>query len=72
MNLLTQRAAQVYGYFVIFILALFAILVWLGLVPQDWYWTLVLLAALLFMIRLTLKLVLDRQKRVEEREREAK
>lgn len=67
MNLLTQRAAQVYGYFVIFMLAMFAILVWLRLVPQDWYWTLVLLAALFFMIRLTLKLVLDRQRRAEER-----
>jgi membrane protein implicated in regulation of membrane protease activity len=67
MNLLTQRAAQVYGYFVIFMLAMFAILVWLGLVPRDWYWTLVLLAALFFMIRLTLKLVLDRQRRAEER-----
>jgi membrane protein implicated in regulation of membrane protease activity len=67
MNLLTQRAAHIYGYFVIFMLALFAILVWLRLVPQDWYWTLVLLAALFFMIRLTLKLVLDRQRRAEER-----
>ena len=64
--MLTQRAVQRFGYGIILVMALFVVLVWLRLVPESWYWTLVLIAALLFMVRLTLKLVLERQHRLGE------
>jgi hypothetical protein len=44
---------------------LFLVAVWFELVPRSWYWPMLLIAGTLFMVRLTLKLVLDRQRRLE-------
>lgn len=63
--MVTRRGTRLYGYAVIMLLMLFLLAVWFELVPRSWYWPMLLIAATLFMVRLTLKLVLDRQRRIE-------
>jgi hypothetical protein len=42
------------------------LLVWLRIVPESWHWTLLLAAIALILLRITLRLVHDRQERLHQ------
>jgi hypothetical protein len=63
--MVTRRGSRVYGYVVLALLMFVLLAVWFELVPRSWYWPMLLIAGTLFMVRLTLKLVLERQRRLE-------
>ena len=69
--MLTQRTVNIVGLAIIVVMAVLLVLVWQQLVPQNWYWFIFAIALLLFLIRVTLRLVLARQERLAREERQA-
>jgi cytochrome c biogenesis protein CcdA len=62
--MLTQRTVNIVGLAIIVVMAVLLVLVWQQLVPQSWYWFIFVIALLLFLVRVTLRLVLARQERL--------
>ena len=67
----TQRSATIAGFAIVAAMAVLLLLVWLKLVPEGWYLFIFLFALLLFLIRITLQLVIARQRRLADAERQA-
>ncbi len=63
---ITTKAANTYGYIAIALMAVLLVLVILKLVPQYLNWWLFAVALALYLVRITLRLVLARQARIEE------
>ena len=71
MTMIERRSVNIYGYIsLVVILALLA-LVWFQLVPKSMYMPLFGVAVVLYLIRITLRLLLERQRRIQEREKAA-
>jgi cytochrome c biogenesis protein CcdA len=69
--MLTQRTVNLVGIAIIAMMAVLLVLVWQQLVPQSWYWLIFAIALLLFLVRVTLRLVLARQERMSREEAQA-
>lgn len=69
--MITPRWVNIYGYVFLFVIVAMLVLVWFRLVPQSLFVPLFLVALVLYLIRITLRLLLDRQRRLEEREKAA-
>ena len=69
--MLTQRTVNIVGLAIIALMALLLVLVWQQLVPPSWYWVIFAVALMLFLVRITLRLVLARQERLEREARQA-
>ena len=61
----TPRNVTLFGYASLFVMAGMFLLVLFKQVPESWYWSMFLIAATLFFVRLTLRLILARQQRIE-------
>lgn len=59
----SQRTANAFGYISLVVLLLLLILVLLGILPDPLRLPLFFLALALFMVRITLRLLIERQKR---------
>jgi hypothetical protein len=67
--MIEPRWVNVYGYvFLVIIVAMLA-LVWFQLVPRPMYLPLFLVALVLYLVRITLRLMLDRQRRLQGRDK---
>ncbi len=66
--MLNPRVINIYGYVFLAIVVVMLALVWFQLVPQTMYVPLFLVALALYLIRITLRLLLERQRRMQERE----
>jgi len=64
------RRSRRSGYVVIGILVLVFLLMAAEVIPREWMTAVLLLMVLLVLIRLTVRLVLDRQERLRRRSRE--
>jgi Flp pilus assembly protein TadB len=69
--MLTQRTVNIVGLGIIVLMAVLLVLVWQQLVPPSWYWIIFVVALMLFLVRITLRLVLARQERLEREARQA-
>ena len=69
--MLTQRTVNLVGLGIIVLMAVLLVLVWQQLVPPSWYWIIFVIALMLFLVRVTLRLVLARQERLEREARQA-
>lgn len=67
---ITQSTANTYGYISIAVMILLLAAVLFELVPRSWYYPLFAVALTLYMIRITMRLVLARQARLEKEARE--
>ena len=67
---ITPSLANTYGYISIAVMVLLLIAVLLELVPRSWYYPLFAVALTLYMIRITMRLVLARQARLEKKARQ--
>lgn len=67
---ITPKLANTYGYISIGAMVLLLIAVLLELVPRSWYYPLFAVALTLYMIRITMRLVLARQARLEKKARQ--
>jgi hypothetical protein len=65
--MLNPRTVNIYGYISIGVMTLMLVLMLARLVPSSMYMALFLIAAALFMIRITLRLVLARQQGEEKK-----
>lgn len=63
--MITQRTVNAVGLAIVVLMAVLLILVWQNLVPQSWYWPIFAIAAVLFLLRVMLRLMLARQQRLE-------
>ncbi len=72
MLMISPKTVAIYGYVAIAVMVVMLALIWFEKVPQSMYMTFFLIAAALFLIRVTLRLVIARQERVLKAEREAK
>jgi energy-coupling factor transporter transmembrane protein EcfT len=68
--MLTQRTVNVVGLAIIALMAVLLVMVWFQFVPRSWYWTIFAVALVLFLIRITLRLVLARQERLDREAQE--
>ena len=68
--MLTQKSVNTFGFVAVGLMALMLLLIWARLVPHTMYLPLFLIAAALFLARVTLRLVLARQQREMNREKE--
>lgn len=66
--MLNARIVEIYGYVAIVIMAIMLGLIWFEKVPQSYYVTMFLVAAALFLIRITLRLILARQQKALKEE----
>ena len=66
--MLNPRWVNVYGYVFLVIVLAMLVLVWFRLVPQSMFIPLFLVALVLYMVRITLRLLLARQRRLQEKE----
>ncbi len=69
--MITPRWVSIYGYVFLVIVVAMLVLVWFRLVPQSMFVPLFLIALVLYMVRITLRLLLERQRRLQEKERAA-
>ena len=69
--MLTQRTVNIVGLAIIALMAVLLVLVWQQLVAPSWYWVIFAVALMLFLVRITLRLVLARQERLEREARQA-
>ena len=67
---ITPSLANTYGYISIAAMVLLLIAVLFELVPRSWYYPLFAVALTLYMIRITMRLVLARQARLEKKARQ--
>ena len=68
--MLTQKSVNTFGFVAVGLMALMLVLIWAKLVPHTMYLPLFLIAAALFLARVTLRLVLARQQRELNKEKE--
>jgi Flp pilus assembly protein TadB len=68
--MLSQKSVNTFGFVAVGLMALMLVLIWARLVPHTMYLPLFLIAAALFLARVTLRLVLARQERVMKKEKE--
>jgi FlaA1/EpsC-like NDP-sugar epimerase len=66
--MLNPRWFNIYGYVFLAVVVVMLALVWFQLVPQTLYVPLFLVALSLYLVRITLRLLLERQRRLQERE----
>jgi len=66
--MLNPRWFNIYGYVFLAVVVVMLALVWFQLVPQTMYVPLFLVALFLYLVRITLRLLLERQRRLQERE----
>lgn len=69
--MITPRWVSIYGYVFLVVVVAMLVLVWFKLVPESMFVPLFLVALVLYLIRITLRLLLDRQRRLQEREKAA-
>ena len=67
---ITPRLANMYGYISIGAMVLLLVAVLFEWVPRSWYYPLFAVALTLYMIRVTMRLVLARQSRLEKKARQ--
>ena len=65
--MLTQKSVDRYGVVAIALMGVMLVLLWAGAVPRSMTLPLFLIAAALFLIRVTLRLILARQTREQQR-----
>jgi hypothetical protein len=63
---ITPSVANTYGYFSIAVMVVLFILVLMDLVPRTWYYPLLAVAVALYMVRVTMRLILARQARLDQ------
>ncbi|MCC6396305.1 MAG: hypothetical protein IT282_04760 [Bacteroidetes bacterium] len=63
---ITPNVANTYGWFSIAVMVVLFILVLMDLVPRTWYYPLLGVAVALYMVRVTLRLILGRQARLDK------
>jgi hypothetical protein len=68
---ITHKAANTYGYISIAIMLVLLVLVLLQAVPKAWHMPLFGIALALYLVRITLRLILARQARVDRQDRPA-
>lgn len=68
----TTRGANMYGFVAIAVMVAMIAIVFFDLAPRIWHWRLFALALTLFAIRIALRLILARQKRLDDEERARK
>ncbi len=68
-SMLTPRLVNLYGYVFLGIVVAMLALVWFRLVPQSVYVPLFLVALVLYGIRIAMRLLLERQRRLQERDK---
>lgn len=66
--MLTPRFVNVYGYVFLGIVLIMLVLIWFKVVPQSMYIPLFMVAVVLYLVRITLRLVLERQRRLEQKD----
>jgi hypothetical protein len=64
--MITNRTVAWYSYASLAVMVLLLILMWQRMVPEHWYMTLFGVALVLFLVRVTLRLILARQQRLEK------
>lgn len=69
--MITPRWVNIYGYVFLVIVVAMLVLVWFRIVPQSMFVPLFLIALVLYMVRITLRLLLERQRRLQEKEKAA-
>jgi hypothetical protein len=62
--MLTQRTVNIVGLAIVVCMAILLVLVWRQMVPPSWYWIVFAVALMLFLVRVTLRLILTRQERL--------
>jgi Flp pilus assembly protein TadB len=68
--MISQRSFTIFSFLVIAVMAAMLVLVYFRLVPQSWYWYMFAIVLVLFLIRTTLRLILGRQQRLEQQQKE--
>lgn len=63
---ITHKAANTYGYIAIALMFALLVMVLLKAVPQSWHMPLFGVALALYLVRITLRLILARQARMEQ------
>jgi len=66
MTMINQKFVEIYGYVAILVMAVMLALIWFEKIPRSLYLTCFIIAATLFLIRVTLRLLVARQKRMAE------
>lgn len=69
--MLNQKSVNSFGFIAVGLMAVMLVLIWAQLVPRSMYVPLFLIAAALFLARITLRLVLARQERLAKKTNEA-
>jgi len=64
--MLTRKGLRLTSSVIFVLVTLLIVLVWLRLVPESWHWTLLLTAIALILLRVTLRLIHDRQERLHQ------
>jgi hypothetical protein len=67
--MLNSRIVTLYGFVAIAIMAGMLILMWTGVAPRSMFVPMCLIAAALFLIRVTMRLILTRQARADAEEK---
>ena len=65
--MLNQKSVNSFGFIAVGLMAVMLVLIWAQLVPRSMYMPLFLIAAALFLTRITLRLVLARQERLAKK-----
>ncbi len=65
--MLNQKSVNTFGFVAVGLMAIMLVLIWAQLVPRSMYMPLFLIAAALFLARITLRLVLARQERIAKK-----
>jgi hypothetical protein len=65
----TSRGVNIYGFIAIIVMLAMVAMVFFQWVPRIWHWRLFAIALTLFSIRIALRLVLARQKRLDDEAR---
>lgn len=63
--MLSRKAVVVYNYASLVLMAALLVVMWQQMVPVRWYWHLFAVALVLFLSRIALRLILERQGRLE-------
>jgi len=66
----TNRGVNIYGMVAILVMLAMVAIVFFQLVPRSWHWPLFSVALTLFAIRIALRLILSRQKRLDDEAKE--
>jgi hypothetical protein len=70
--MLSPRTVNAYGFVAIAIMGAMLILMWTGLAPKSMFLPMCLIAAALFLVRITMRLILARQARADVEEKKEK